>query len=338
MDKQTFLSLLREQLVEYNVTEKNIDKYIRQFERYFNTMTDDEINDQIQSYEGVDGIARSIIKLINKTQNNMQIPISSNIENNESKDINITTTTYPVMQLKDENVTSNYSDNSGNDTETSTADDDFLVTGKKTSQGFVPAKLPKNQTSDIKYKQTGKVNDLSQMTSSAHSINTLGKGSQPIRNEPPNIDFNELDESYSEETAIPDTAFYWIILILTIPITAPLLLTVLLLFLAAFAVLAITVVALIGVLILIIIAGTGLALVGIIYGITQIFTSLPIGLFEIGFGVIIGGSAMLSGILVYNMAVRFLPFVIRYLFDFFVFSMNKIKDLLKLIKKECAKQ
>lgn len=337
MDKQTFLSLLRERLAEYNVTEPNINKYIRQFERYFNTMTDDEINDQIQNYEGVDGIARSIIKLINKKQSNEQNAAESNIDSADSKDINIATTTYPVIQLKDENVTSDHSYKSDDNTENNPAEEEFLLK-RKTAHGFVPAKMHESPAADMKAKKTGQVKNITQMKSSAYDMNTSGTGIHPIRNEPPNIDFNKLDESYSQETAIPATALYWIILILTIPITAPLFLTVLLLFLAAFAALAIAVVILIGILILIIIAGTGISLIGIIYGITQIFSSLPIGLFEIGFGVIIGGSAMLAGILVYNIAVRFLPFVIRYLFVFFIFTMNKIKDLLKLIKRECAKQ
>ena len=40
-------------------------------------------------------------------------------------------------------------------------------------------------------------------------------------------------------------------------------------------------------------AGTALSLVGIIYGISQLFSCVPIGLYELGLGVLAGSAAML---------------------------------------------
>jgi hypothetical protein len=63
----------------------------------------------------------------------------------------------------------------------------------------------------------------------------------------------------------------------------------------------------------VVIAGTALALVGIIYGATQLFApeTLPAGLYEIGQGVVIGGCTMFGGIVLYNFAVRFFPWLIK---------------------------
>lgn len=421
MDKQAFLSLLRERLIKFEVDEDNINKYIKQFERYFNTMTDDEINDQIVNYDGVEGIAQNILKLIKKKQDLSQTLTAV------SKITNISTITYPVVQLKEEkntdsvtceietvksesslknnqtdadknmsNETDNQSktkngfdttdDNTGIDNYNKLQpEDDYYNLKKKDSRGFSPATLSENMKTGTKSKtniydistqripsiQENKITtqnkpasghsehinakkqtQLSQIKQSEYkqasieqksqNINRLMDDNPSIRQtktmNAPNIDFNELDESFLEDTAIPNTALYWIVIILTIPLSVPLFLTVLFLFISAFSILAVTIVLLVAGLIFSIVAGTGLSLVGIIYGVTQIFKSLPIGLFEIGFGVIIGGSAMLLGILVYNTAIRFLPFVIKYLIVFFMFTIRKIKNLFIFIKRECAKQ
>lgn len=61
--------------------------------------------------------------------------------------------------------------------------------------------------------------------------------------------------------------------------------------------------------------GVALSLTGIIYGITRIIgtpPSLPIGLYEIGLGVFLGGAALFLCVLLYNAAVRLMPFVFRF--------------------------
>ncbi len=62
-----------------------------------------------------------------------------------------------------------------------------------------------------------------------------------------------------------------------------------------------------------VVAGAALALVGIIYGATQVFSdaTLAAGLYEIGQGIVIGGCTMFGGIVLYNFAVRFFPWLIK---------------------------
>lgn len=63
----------------------------------------------------------------------------------------------------------------------------------------------------------------------------------------------------------------------------------------------------------VVIAGTALALVGIIYGATQLFdpATLAVALYELGEGIVIGGGTMFIGIVLYNFAVRFFPWLIK---------------------------
>ncbi len=77
-------------------------------------------------------------------------------------------------------------------------------------------------------------------------------------------------------------------------------------------------------------AGSALSLIGIIYGVSQLFITQPVGLFELGLGIVLAGVTMLFGILIYNFASRVMPFVtkkamlgvrmgIRYLRDLFFY-------------------
>ena len=75
---------------------------------------------------------------------------------------------------------------------------------------------------------------------------------------------------------------------------------------------------------------------GIIYGITQLFSYAPIGLYEIGLGVRVGGFVMLGGIIVYNVAVRLLPYLIRRELDLFTFTSHKCVELYYYVKGACA--
>lgn len=66
-------------------------------------------------------------------------------------------------------------------------------------------------------------------------------------------------------------------------------------------------------------AGTLASITGIIYGIVKLSTRHGEGVFEIGLGIVIAGATLLAGILIYNAALRFMPWAIKrtaYLFRF----------------------
>ncbi|MBP3919339.1 MAG: magnesium transporter [Clostridia bacterium] len=84
--------------------------------------------------------------------------------------------------------------------------------------------------------------------------------------------------------------------------------------------------------------GSIVSLVGIIYGISQLFLVLPIGMFELGLGIAAVGITMLVGILIYNLAVRFLPFLLRKLFHFAGFAKGYVQDLYYYVKGECYRR
>ena len=83
-------------------------------------------------------------------------------------------------------------------------------------------------------------------------------------------------------------------------------------------------------------AGGALALVGIIYGISRIFTGSPAaGIFEIGLGIAVGGVALALGILTYNFAVVVLPGLLRQLISFEGYCLRRIPPALDRFREEC---
>lgn len=129
---------------------------------------------------------------------------------------------------------------------------------------------------------------------------------------------------------------FYIILACTSPIWIFLLLLGVLAFLFVLGALCVSIACLILALVGGVAAGTVLSLVGIVYGITQLFQYAPIGLYEIGLGLMIGGITMLAGIVVYNVAVRLLPFLIKKIASLLVYSMHKCVELYFYVKGACA--
>ncbi len=85
-------------------------------------------------------------------------------------------------------------------------------------------------------------------------------------------------------------------------------------------------------------AGCCISLIGIVYGVIQLVAgATPIGLFEIGLGVIVSGSVLLVGILVYNFAMRLIPFAMKQLARLLKFAFSKGRDAYIIVKGVCER-
>ena len=133
-----------------------------------------------------------------------------------------------------------------------------------------------------------------------------------------------------------DYGKFYLIFACTSPLWGFLALCLLALFALVLAAMFVGIFALIGVLFVGVAVGSIVALVGIIFGITQLFGYAPIGLYEIGLGIRVGGFVMLGGIIVYNVAVRLLPYLIRRELDLFTFTIHKCIELYYRVKGACA--
>ena len=142
---------------------------------------------------------------------------------------------------------------------------------------------------------------------------------------------------YIDEEPTPSSTIFWVLFAVSLPLTLPLGLAALALFVIVWAALAAMIIGSIALVIAGAAVGTALALVGIIYGISQLFSSVPVGLYELGLGVLAGSAAMFICILLYNFAVRLLPILIRLVGRLFCYLWGRLRVLFAFLRRECAK-
>lgn len=130
---------------------------------------------------------------------------------------------------------------------------------------------------------------------------------------------------------------FWVTFILSLPFAAAIGLAVLALFIVAFAALAALMVLSIAALAAVAAVGTAFTLVSLVYGIVQALSVLPVGLYEIGIGITAGAVVLFVSILLYNFAIRLLPFAMKQLARFFGWTVRSLKALFIYVKGACAK-
>lgn len=126
-------------------------------------------------------------------------------------------------------------------------------------------------------------------------------------------------------------------MIILSPVILACLLIIAALLLSLFALVAFSAVACAVLLILIAAVGTAFSLVSIIYGITQLGTLAPAGMYEIGMGIVCGGITMLAGILLYNFILHLVPFLFKKLVVLVKFVIKQLKRLYEYLKGVFAK-
>lgn len=83
------------------------------------------------------------------------------------------------------------------------------------------------------------------------------------------------------------------------------------------------------------VVGIVLSVVGFVYGLSQLFTVKPVGMFEIGLGIIILGATILISTLIYNLAVRVIPKLVRRCWRLVCRTFWLLADLFCYIRGEC---
>jgi uncharacterized membrane protein len=174
---------------------------------------------------------------------------------------------------------------------------------------------------------------------------TSQPSNHPAETEQPSNQITELSDDepvkqlpdYIEDESASNSTIFWVLFGVSLPVTIPIALAVLGLFIGVWGALAASIIASIASLIILVAGGTALSLIGIIYGITKLFSVVPIGIYEIGLGVLIGGCVMFGGILFYNFAVRLLPYLIKLVARLFKYLYGQLKVLFVFLRKECAK-
>lgn len=333
MDQQTFLRTLGAKLKALGAEDSDINKHLGLFDKYLNSLSPEELSSMIGDIDNIDTVAINIFNLIQRKKQSVQANSYSQLPQ-RSPDA------QTVRQLPTAARTPVPPQIPGQ------APAQMQGPAPTQMQGPAPAYAggtPLNQLG--REEDAALLNGLDDAATknidAVHPQNAPQQGEAPYYGggpaAPPQGGGAQSYESYDDyDDDPPGSPVFWLIFILTLPITVPLFFALIMVFVAVFAAISVLIAALVLTLIAVAAVGTVLSLVGIIYGITQTISSLPVGLYEIGLGVLIGGTAMFTGILVYNAAVRLLPFIMKKTAGLLAMTVGALRDLFRHLKRESA--
>ena len=156
---------------------------------------------------------------------------------------------------------------------------------------------------------------------------------------PTSTDYDEYihDDDPEPQASARGKRTFWLIFLCALPLILALLAVYFSAFGILFAALCAVIVLLVAGLIGGAAVGAVVSMVGIIYGITQLITAVSAapGLYEIGLGITVGGVVLAGGIIVYNVAIRLIPLLIRLLATLFGFCTGKLRTLFHMAKEAC---
>ncbi len=300
MDKQTFYAELTERLQNIGLSREYIDRHLTQFDGYFKGKNDEEVAAEIAKLGDLDKVAARIKRMTEKAIK----------EAKEENAINPSDKNEPVIINRESNenniepeiahITDNASDN---------LDDDVVV--------FEKAESNKLEVEDVDEKLT-----------EAHGT----KRGEIVKSD---TDSSVTPAPIDPEIIEQNRRKFWIMFAAALPITLAVLVGTAFGFGLMFFGVAIVILISIGTLIFVTAAGTLVSVFGLIFGVSQMLTSVPIGLYECGVAIMIGAFALAIGILVYNFAVRFMPIVAKWLLKFVHFVIRKYREIYVNLKKEC---
>lgn len=323
-DKQDFLTKLRAALVERDVAENDIEPYIERFDRFFDRMVQDPEKDDLLS--DVERIADNIAEQISERYDEMNRLAERTLTVDRVKDDaeSGTGAGEPEKSASDTAPATSDRPEPSENTDHPAAQSESAPVQERVETYSSPAPadasprpevppVPVSQRADHGYEDEGQMPDIPD---------------EPRRSQIP---------EYIDEEPSPNSRMFWILFAVSLPVTIPLAVLGFAVFAAMWVALAALIVAAVGALVGVVAGGTATALVGVVYGITKLFSSFPVGLYEIGLGVMVGSVVMFAGILLYNFAIRLLPWLMRLVGRLFMYVCRQIGVLFRFLRRECAK-
>ncbi len=343
MDKKTFFDELTQKLKSRGVGDSDIRKQLDQFDTYFSALNEDDLQRELNQLSDVEGVADQICEVIKPAQADGVLPGETVEDEDAADDFDFfdAANSFPDFPGEKDNA------------DRSEADDDFRkLRAAKRPGAAAEARESEDRSDDVKTYPEKKGEENSATIFMDPVSITAPKRKRPVPGKPLNekkdtgkavsrqktlsdpIRFSELDNVVPLDQK--NVIIFWIVFVLTLPITLALLLGVIGVFAALFLLMAGVIAACLISLVAIAAGGTGYSLLGIIYGILKFGSARAESLYEIGNAILVGGICLLAGVLLYNLAIRLIPFLLKYLGKFFRFVTKKLVSLFKFIKRECT--
>lgn len=325
MDKQTFYAQLAGKLTELGVGEEYINRHLTQFDGYFSGKSDDEVSAEISKLGSIDRVAARIKRITDKmiseeAQENPEVTDKpETVEPEVSEQIHAPHSQpeqshqAPARQGIKRQPNSPNERKNGHPTSSRSLEPDQTEDNRRENISSAPSTEPEESKAEAQMPQPIDRPEIK-----------TAEERQPVGYAVPD-----------EETIKRNTTKFRIIFAATLPLTLAVLLAIAFLFGITFFAIAVLIIIAVGILVAMTAAGTFVSLFGLIFGVAQMISSMPIGLYECGLSIIIGSSVLFCGILVYNFAVRLMPYAAKWLLVFAKYVAKKLKELYIYLKKEC---
>lgn len=316
-EKQLFLDKLRAALIERDISDSDIQPYIERFDRFYDRMVSDPENTKNGLLDDIDRIADNIAEQVSERYDEINRLAERTLTVDRVKDV---PDQPPQNSVGAEENRSG--EQPGRQPETSTSADADNQPKPGNAHSGAPGNLPADQKNapDSFGNASGTFNEMAE---AYDDVFPDGKSNRP--------------PEYIDEEPSPNSTIFWVLFAVSLPLTLPLALIGLAFFAGVWVGFLGLIIGAVALLIGSAAVGTALALVGIIYGISQLFSVVPVGMYELGLGVMIGSATMFVGILLYNFAIRLMPVIMRLWGRFFRFVCAKLRLLFGFLRKECAK-
>ena len=299
MDKQTFYAELTERLLNIGLDHEYIDRHLAQFDVYFKGKNDGEIEAEIAKLGDLDKVAARIKRMTEKAIKEAQQEVSPNKEPEQKSPV--------IVNREDNEATVDPVSTTASDLVT--PDDDVII--------FENVDINEPQINAIEQ------DNISEAHGTKRGDIALADNNSTITSAP-------LDPEVIEQ----NRKKFWIMFAATLPITLAIIAGTVFCFGMMFFAVAIVVLMAICTLVFVTAAGTLVSVFGLIFGVSQMLSNVPIGLYECGVAVMIGAFSLAIGILIYNFAVRFMPIVAKWALDLVHYVIHKYREIYVNIKKE----
>ncbi len=314
MEKIVFLALLKDNLTKMDLPEDNVTKHVEVFDKSFNGKTPEEINHFIDSIGGLEGALRAIYDLESKKHPNISAPFGIDIHTDkETEASNKVVEEQSDVLLKNDTINKKTEQPEEKQKANELTREIPLVSNSLPNDN---GNLFFDEKESKKSKQEMEKTTVNNVVNIPDDYFEFAAELSPLEDEilahKPSAKF--VDAFKKLRNKLPDKAYYS-----TLPLTVILNAFIYIILVLIFPILVVLTAVSWVLYIAVMIIGGLVAILSIVYGALKISSVLPVGLYEIGIGVIVTGITLLLCVLLYNFTKKLMPFTFR-----------KAKDLFKL--------
>ncbi len=347
MKRQDFYLELALELNKLKVPPELINTHIEQFKEYLQTLTEEQAEKQIASFGDVKVLAANIYRLLCGSED-VEIPYDTSqsadedelynafrVEGDEADNSDIADIATDYSQVADEFGVPDYTANPDGRADDG-SDDAFAEYSSFENENTKKKKKSRNESECPPAPQAPSDGTGDGERLSRDELRRLVKELPEIPQEDKNDNAEEEDDTLAALRG-NNSALFYILLIVTLPLTLPLFTVIMACFGFVYLLLGIMNALFFAGIFVSSVGGATLALTGGLYGVSMLTRGVrPIGLFELGLALVIVGITVLLVFIFSLLSMRAVPKLFTYQTRFLRLFLAKLIELVGALKKRCA--